>query len=263
MEHHIQPRHVRIAHWVNAVVLLAMLWTGFAMLVADRHFAAYTHLIPSVIWNALQLTGHRLIGRAWHMGIAFLFMANAVFYAIMSLSKNTWKRIIPRRDFLRDAWTATLKEFTSPRAAMQPEDYNGAQRLTYTLVMLGGAVMIVTGLGLWLGRRAPWLLAIFGGERIALVIHIILAVSLIAFIAIHLTQVLRAGLPTLLGMITGTTAPRPQKTRRALAWGAGVFASLLLVVLALNATSDARGIPSILRWAAPTRTTISASDRLQ
>ncbi len=263
MEHQVQPRHVRIAHWINAIVLLAMLWTGFAMLVADRHFAVYTHLIPRAIWNALQLTDHRLIGRAWHLGIAFLFMANALFYAVTSISRSTWKRIVPQRDFLRAAWTATIKELTSPRAAMQPEEYNGAQRLAYTLVMLGGAVMILTGLGLWLGRRAPWMLAIFGGERIAIVIHIILAVALIAFIAVHLGQVLRAGLPTLLGMVTGSTAPHPKKTRRALVWGAGVLASLLLAVLALNATSDARGIPTLLRWAAPTRTVISASDRLR
>ncbi|MHB8461245.1 MAG: cytochrome b/b6 domain-containing protein, partial [Vulcanimicrobiaceae bacterium] len=194
---------------------------------------------------------------------AFVFMANALFYALASLSQNTWKRIIPQRHWLRDAWTATIKELTSPRDAMQPEEYNGAQRLTYTLVMLGGAVMILTGLGLWLGRRAPWLLAIFGGERIALVIHIILAVSLLAFIAIHLVQVLRAGLPTLLGMITGSTTPRPQKTRRALAWGAGVVVLAMVVTVALNATNDARGIPSLLRWAAPARTDISASDRLR
>ena len=85
-----------------------MLWTGFAMLVADRQFGAYVHLVPAGVWNALQLTGHGTQGRAWHLGLAIVFALNALFYAVTSLARGTWRRIVPRRAWLGEAWTATL-----------------------------------------------------------------------------------------------------------------------------------------------------------
>ncbi len=247
----VHPRHVRVAHWVNAVVLLVMLWSGFAMLASDRHFASYTHLIPAPVWAALQLTGHRTQGHAWHLGMALVFIANAVFYAATSLASGTWRRIAPRRTWLRDAWQAAVEELTAPRASLQRAEYNGAQRLSYTLVMGGGAMMVLTGLALWFGRRFPWMLAVFGGQRIALTIHVVVTLALLAFIAVHLVQVLRAGAPTLLGMITGTTANRPARARRGLAWTASVMASLAAAFVIVNHTSGPTGVPAFLRWAAP------------
>jgi formate dehydrogenase gamma subunit len=245
------PRHVRIAHWINAIVLLVMLWSGFAMLVADRHFAAYVHLIPSAVWSALQLTGHRVQGRAWHLGMAIVFAANAIFYASTSLASGTWRRIVPRRTWLRDAWTATLEEFSRPRSALQRGEYNGAQRLSYVLVLAGGTVMVMTGAALWFGRQFPWMTAVFGGERIALTIHVVLAIALLAFITVHVAQVLRAGLPTLLGMITGSSERRPAQARRGLAWTASVMASLVAAFAIVNQTTGPTGIPAFLRWAVP------------
>lgn len=219
------------------------------MLAADRHFAVYVHLVPSVIWSGLQLTGHRIQGRAWHLGMAIAFIANAVLYASSSLASGTWRRILPGRAWLRDAWHAAIEEITAPRASMQPAEYNGAQRLAYALIMAAGAVMVMSGLALWFGRRFPWMFAIFGGQRIALVIHIVLAVGLLAFIVVHVAQVLRAGLPTLLGMMTGSTTNRPARARRALAWGASVMASLVAAFAILNYTSGPIGVPVFLRWA--------------
>lgn len=221
------------------------------MLVGDRAFAAYVHLIPSPIWSALQLTGHRVQGRAWHLGMAIALMATAVFYASSSLVSGTWRRLAPRRTWLRDAWDATVEEIVAPRASLQRVDYNGAQRLAYTLIITGGAVMVMTGLALWFGRRFPWMLAVFGGERIALVIHVVLAVGLLAFIAVHVVQVLRAGLPTLLGMLTGSTVNRPARTRRALALGTGVMIALVAAFAIVNYTSGPTGVPVFLRWAVP------------
>jgi len=245
------PRRIRIAHWINALVLLVMLWSGFAMLVADRHFAAYVHLVPTQIWNALQLTGHKLQGRAWHLGMAVAFIGNALFYAISSFATGTWRRIVPRRTWLRDAWAAVIEELTAPRESLQRAEYNGAQRLAYTLVMIGGAVMVLTGLALWFGRQQPWMLAVFGGERTALTIHVVLALALIVFVVVHVVQVLRAGSATLLGMISGGVSERPARARRGLAWSAGVMASVLAAFVVAGRTSGPTGIPTFLRWTVP------------
>jgi len=247
------PRHVRLTHWSNAVVIFAMLWSGLAMLVADRHFAAYVHLIPNAVWSALQVTGHRVQGRAWHLGMAIVFIANAVFYASTSLASGTWRRIAIRRTWLRDAWVAIIEELTAPRASMQRAGYNGAQRLSYVAVMAGGAMMVMTGFALWFGRQFPWMPAAFGGQRITLTIHVVLALALIVFIAVHVVQVLRAGLPTLLGMITGSIASHPARARRGLAWGASVMASLVAALAIVNHSSGPTGVPAFLRWAVTPR----------
>ncbi len=230
------PVHVRAAHWVNAAVVVVMIWSGFAMLVADRHFAAYVHLLPAAVWNALQITGHRVQGRAWHLGMALVFIANAIVYGASSLKTGTRRRLLP-----------TLQRASTLRA-----EYNGVQRLAYTLVMLGGALMIATGLALWFGRRAPWMLAVFGGERIALSIHVVTALALIAFVLIHVAQVLRAGMPTLLAMLAGTTANEPVRARRGLAWSAGLAACIVAAFAIVGRTSGPTGVPAFLRWAAPT-----------
>jgi thiosulfate reductase cytochrome b subunit len=245
------PRHIRITHWINAVILLVMLWSGFAMLVADRHFAAYVHLVPAQIWSALQLTGHKLQGRAWHLGMALAFIANALLYAISSFATGTWRRIAPRRTWLRDAWAAAIEELTAPRESLQRAEYNGAQRLSYTLVMIGGAVMVLSGLALWFGRQQPWLLAVFGGERVALTIHVVLALALIAFVVVHVVQVLRAGSATLLGMISGGVPERPARARRSVAWSAGVMASVVAAFIIAARTSGPTGVPAFLRWTVP------------
>lgn len=245
---HTHPLHVRITHWTSALAVLVLLWSGFAMLVADRHFAAYVHLVPAPIWNALQLTGHRVQGRAWHLGFALLFIATALFYAAGSLAKGTLRRFALRRTWLRDAWAATVEELTAPRASLSRDEYNAAQRLAYVGVFAMGAVMIYTGVALWFGKQVPWLLKGVGGERIAVTIHVVLALALIAFIVVHLVQVARAGLVTVLAMIGDAGAPR-----RGVAWAAGALAAVALFFGVANATAPRTGVPRFLAWAVPAR----------
>ena len=92
-----------------------------------------------------------------------------------------------------------------------------AQRLAYSVIMIGGVAMIGTGVALWFGKRFPWTLTIFGGFHIALIIHVV--------------QVMRAGVPTLLGMITGSLANRPSQTRHALAWSGSIMAVLIAALV--------------------------------
>lgn len=86
---------------------------------------------------------------------------------------------------------------------LKPLRYSIPQRLAYTTVLCGGVVMVLTGSALWFKRQIPWLLASMGGERVVLPIHVIVATSLFAFVALHLFQVLRAGLPALGSMTIG------------------------------------------------------------
>jgi cytochrome b subunit of formate dehydrogenase len=183
--------------------------------------------------------------------MAVVFAANALFYALTSLRRGTLRRMLPRRTWLRDAWSAAVAEFAAPREALGRGGYNGLQRLAYTAVMAGGLGMLLTGGALYFGKRAPWLSALFGGERNALTIHVVLALSLLAFVLVHVLQVARAGVPALLGMLTGAAEARPARARRALTWSAGIVASLIVAFALANATGGTTGVPVFLRWAVP------------
>lgn len=249
-QHQAHPLHVRIGHWINAVTLLVLLWSGFAMFAGDRHFATIVHLVPTWLWSGLQLNGHAMVGRAWHLGFALVMIANALWYSLAAARTGSWRRLVPNaRTWLADAVRATIAELRSPRETMQQAQYNGAQKVAYTGVMMMGALMIVTGLALWFGRRLPWLIGALGGQHVVLPVHIVVATLFLAFIAVHVVQVLRAGLPALLSMITGTTDVRPARTRRALAWSSAALAVLFIGFTVLRLTSGPAGVPTYLQWA--------------
>ncbi|HEY9085516.1 MAG TPA: cytochrome b/b6 domain-containing protein [Candidatus Tyrphobacter sp.] len=249
-QHQTHPLHVRIGHWINALTLLALLWSGFAMFASNRQFSTIVHALPPWFWRALQLHGNATVGRAWHLGFALVMIANAPWYAIASVRTASWRRLVPNaRTWLRDAVRATIAELRSPRATMHRTEYNGAQKVAYTGVMLLGALMIVTGLALWLRRRLPWLIGALGGQHVVLPAHVVIATLFLGFIAIHMVQVLRAGVPTLLSMIVGTTELRPARGRRALVWSGGVLAALVVGFTIIRFTSGPTGVPTYLQWA--------------
>lgn len=244
------PAHVRIAHWINALTVLVLLWTGFSMFSTDRHFAAIVRALPPWLFTALQLRGHGPAARAWHLAFALVLIANAVWYGVSSLRSGSWRRIVPQgRTWLSDAVRDTIAELRGPQAAMERANYNGAQKLAYSGVMALGAVLIVTGVALWFGRQLPWLIRALGGQRIVLPVHVVVATLLLAFIAIHLVQVARAGLPTLFSMIVGSSDARPRAARRAFAFSGAALAAVVAGFTVLRATGGPAGVPPYLQWA--------------
>jgi thiosulfate reductase cytochrome b subunit len=244
-----QPLHVRIAHWTNVVAFTILAWSGFSMFVTERSFRPIVHRVPSAVWSALHVAGHRDLGRAWHMGLAIVFLANIAGYSVMSIATGSWRRIVPRGAWLRDAWTSGVDELIAPRRTLEHAEYTAAQRLAYSLVMVAGTVIIVSGVALWAKHVVPLLPLLFRTEYVAHGVHVVAALGVIAFIVVHVVQVYRAGVPTLLGMLTGTTTPAPVQRRRSLALAAGGLIAVVLVFTVANVTSGPTRIPVFLRWA--------------
>jgi thiosulfate reductase cytochrome b subunit len=210
-----RPRAIRFAHWVNAVVVAVMLWSGFSMFVTERAYAPFVHRVPDAVWAALLLSGHRSGGRAWHYAFAIVFAANGLYYVIAALRRRTW--------------------------------YEGAQKYAYAAVIVVAALMVVTGASMWFHPQLLWLQTGMGGKRLVENVHIGIAVSLILFSAGHVVQVLRAGLPTFFGMLAGSET----LTRRSAAWTAVAVAVLGIALGTGIDTSKAAGVPSYLRWLVP------------
>jgi thiosulfate reductase cytochrome b subunit len=158
----------RIAHWLNAALVLFLVWTGFSMFAGDRHFIAYVRFLPSSFWHAVHFAGTRRQLFSWHTIAGAFFALNGIIYAI---------------------------SLVAPGALKSRLSYHLPQRAAYASVMAGALLMVFTGALLWLHVRLPWLLPV----------HIIVATTLILFVAVHVVQVLRAGPRTLLAMTVGNS----------------------------------------------------------
>ncbi len=178
----------------------------------DRDFGYIVHLLPPAFWNLLHFTGSRRQTLTLHEWIGVAMAFNGLFYLISSLRSGAWRNIVPRGSaWLRDAVAAAIAELRAPAESMRSLSYNAAQRAAYTGTIAMGTLMVITGGALWFKHQVPWFIAAMGGERLVLPLHIILATGFIVFILIHVVQVLRAGLPTLLSMTIGN-APKPTRT---------------------------------------------------
>jgi thiosulfate reductase cytochrome b subunit len=190
--HHTHTVRTRYSHWINAAVIGFLLWTGFSMFAGDRHFAAVVRMLPAAFWHAVHFVGTKRQLFTWHVYAGTFFGINGIAYVVSLIATGAWRRTIPTgKHWVHDP--------------QRPLEYTVPQRVAYSAVLAAASLMVLTGVALWFKHQIPWLLASLGGERLVLPIHVILATSVLAFIAIHLIQVLRAGIPALRSMTVGGT----------------------------------------------------------
>ena len=93
--------------------------------------------------------------------------------------------------------------------------YNVLQKLAYLGLILLVLGMVMTGLTLSPGidAVAPWLLNLFGGRQSARTLHFVFASLIVAFIFVHLAEVVLAGpLNETASIVTGFYAvPKPHE----------------------------------------------------
>lgn len=215
-------RIVRIAHWVNALCFLLLLMSGLQIF--NAHPALYWGQsganydtpwlsIPGGIPGLLTLPSYHDLatGRNWHFFFAWALVINGLAYLAFNIINRHFARdILPRKDELKPAhlWEevvhhAQFKRITGPAA----KRYNTLQKLAYVaviFVLFPG--IILTGLTMSPGFNSivPILVDLFGGRQSARSIHFICANLLVAFLIIHLVEVVVAGAwNEIRSMITG------------------------------------------------------------
>jgi thiosulfate reductase cytochrome b subunit len=154
-----------------------------------RAFPAWA-TIPSAKWLAM--------GRQWHLFFAWLFVINGLLFAAYAfISRHVTRDLVPTARDVRGIGKA-IKDHLMLRhpSGNEAKRYNVLQKLAYLGVIFGLAPLIVlTGLTMspTLDTAFPWLLTIFGGRQSARTIHFIACFSFVAFIVIHVGQVMLTG----------------------------------------------------------------------
>ena len=151
------------------------------------------------------------VGRLWHLFFAWILVLAALVYVVRSF----WNRHVQRdlaptgeelkpRNLWHDIKDHAQLRFPTGAAAL---DYNILQKLTYLgVIFVLIPLMILTGLTMSPSMDASWgwLLDLFGGRQTARSIHFICAMTIAAFIVVHLVMVVLAGpINEVRSMITG------------------------------------------------------------
>lgn len=162
-------------------------------------------------WSTLP--GYRSLaeGRRWHFFFAWVFVINGLIYLAWGLVSGHFSRnLFPHSVELapRNLW-AEIKDHA--RLRFHLGGYNALQKLVYLAVIFGLLpLMVLSGLGMSPGVNAawPWTFEIFGGRQSARTIHFLSALTMVAFVLVHVAMVIASGpLRQLRAMTTGGEAP--------------------------------------------------------
>jgi thiosulfate reductase cytochrome b subunit len=160
-------------------------------------------------WLTVPGPGWLALGRRWHFFFAWVFVLNGLCYVGYSLATRHLQRDLwPTRRDWRGIGRSILDHlrFKHPHGS-EALRYNILQRLAYLIVIFIFGVGIVL-MGLAMSPRMDavlWpLVEVVGGRQSARTIHFIIAWAFVAFVLVHVFEVLISGLfNQLRGMISG------------------------------------------------------------
>jgi len=182
--------------------------------------AAGGQLAPSTFPGWMMLPGPQWLSmaRSWHFFFAWVFVINGLLFVLYAvLSRHLARDLAPTREDLRGIG-ASIRDHVRFRhpAGEASKRYNVLQKLAYLII-----IFVLLPLAILMGfAMSPWLDSLFGGwvdvvggRQSARSIHFIVAWLLVAFVAIHVFEVIITGLwNNLRSMITGRYRVTPEKS---------------------------------------------------
>jgi len=149
------------------------------------------------------------LARSWHFFFAWVLLLNGLLYVAYSAATRHLSRdLAPDRNDWRSFGRSIVDhlKFRHPTGEAAKR-YNVLQKLAYlTVVFVLVPLVILMGIAMspWMNTVAPGWVDFFGGRQSARTIHFIAAWLLVAFVLIHVFEVIVSGLWNhLRSMITG------------------------------------------------------------
>ena len=203
------PLAIRWCHWINFPLLAVMIWSGLWIYWANDVYriGVGSHTLfkffPEGFYTALGVKGHLADGMAWHFFFMWFFAVNGFVYVLYTILSGEWRYLVPNRHSFREAILVTLHDLHLYKGGLPARKFNGAQQIAYTSIILMGAASLVTGLAIYKPTEFAWLAKVLGGYQAARFEHFWLTIGYIAFFAIHVAQVVRAGWNNFRAMVGG------------------------------------------------------------
>ncbi len=200
---------VRITHWVSALAIFIMAGSGLRIYDASPGFARKGETfrwwpfegkaIPADFTFGAWLGG----ARHWHFAMMWVLVINALVYVGFIFLHGEWRTLQPVRGDARDAWEM-LKFYLFVRKRHPHQGkHNALQKNTYFVMLVCGAVLIVTGLAVWKPVSLGWLTNLMGGYALARWWHFCAMMLLTALIVTHVFMVFAVDPYAIRAMTTG------------------------------------------------------------
>ena len=224
-------RWVRVSHWILAVSVLTLAFSGFEILMVHPRLywgKAGNDLTPALFelpisrnyqhggWAApvrffpgaspvvsaartYSIFNQNSWGRSLHFLAAWFLVVTGLIYLIAGLATgHLWRHLVPRLRELapRLLWHDFVSHLRLPKPARGGPPYGLLQKLTYgVIVLIALPLMVLTGLAMSPAVTAayPGLLDLFGGSQSARTIHFFVFAALVIFLVVHVVMVALTG----------------------------------------------------------------------
>lgn len=191
----IHPGWVRVTHWINALAMFMMIGSGWQIYDASPLFD-FLEFPPQ-----LALGGWLAAALLWHFAAMWLLIINGIVYVTLGFATGRFRRkLLPIRpgDVVADMKAALTFKLVHDDLSR----YNAVQKLLYTGVILGGIVIVLSGLSIWKPVQLQELTALFGGYDAARYVHFFAMAAIVGFLVVHVALALIVP-KSLRAMITG------------------------------------------------------------
>jgi thiosulfate reductase cytochrome b subunit len=197
----LHPLALRIMHWINAVAMLVMIASGWAIY-NDEVLFGWLHF-PN--WMTLGDGPEGAL--QWHFLAMWALGLNGLAYLAYGLATRRFRRmLLPVRIAevlaeMRAALALRLNHVDLTR-------YNAVQRLLYIGVIFIGILQVLSGLVVWKPVQFSELATLFYDFQTARLVHFLGMAAIVGFLLVHVALALLVP-RTLAAMITGGPAVSP------------------------------------------------------
>jgi len=209
---------VRVMHWVNVICIVILLGSGLQIFNAhpalywgaDSRDATLILELPKFPgWATIPGMQFLAMGRVWHFFFAWLFVINGAAYVLYTIFSGHLRRdMVPTKSEWRGIGRSILDHIKLKHPhGDEAKRYNVLQNIAYLSIVFVVLPLIVVG-GLAMSPMMDSIAAgwvdIFGGRQAARTLHFIAAAIIVAFVLVHVFEVIVTGLVNnLRSMITG------------------------------------------------------------
>jgi thiosulfate reductase cytochrome b subunit len=173
----VHPLGVRIMHWVNAVAMLVMIFSGWGI------YDDYASVRGLYFARTLRLGEWAAPSLQWHFTGMWLLVLNGLAYLGYGVQSGRLReRLLPIR--WRDLMQ-TLRDTLHFRVAHDLTTYNAVQKLLYAVVIVAGMAQVATGLLVWKPVQFSGAVACLGGFQAVRIEHFIGMAVIVGFLVVH------------------------------------------------------------------------------
>jgi thiosulfate reductase cytochrome b subunit len=203
----LHPLAIRVMHWINAVAMIVMLMSGWAIY-NDEVIFGWLHF-PHLITLGAGPEG----ALQWHFLAMWILVANLIAYLVYGLSTGRFRRMLmPIR--ISEIIAETRAALALTLAHDDLTRYNAVQRALYVGVILVIILQVLSGLVIWKPVQFSELATLFYDFQTARLVHFLGMAAIVGFLLVHVALALIVP-RTLIAMLTGgPEVPRTAESQR-------------------------------------------------